>query len=83
MYGNERKHIEIFKSGNKTIVKNLIELGVDINEEYRKGWTPLLYACQKGHIKIVKYLVENGADMNKEIYDDNNPLFECLLLWTY
>ncbi len=41
-----------------TIVKYLIEHGLDINEEDNDGYTPLLVACQYGYISIVKYLVE-------------------------
>ena len=49
--------INICKSGNEALIKLLIELGANINKEYRNGWTPLLYACQ-GHANIVKHLVE-------------------------
>ena len=45
------------KDGNAEFVQKLIEDGADIEMKDRKhGSTPLLYACQNGHINIVKYL---------------------------
>ena len=41
----------------------------------KRGFTPLFYVCEKGHIDIVKYLVEHGANINKEDKNDWTPLF--------
>lgn len=35
-----------------------------INERDNKGWAPLHYAAEKGHLPIVKRLIELGADVN-------------------
>ena len=52
------------KDGNAEFFQNLIEDGADIEMKDRKhGSTPLLYACQNGHIKIVKILLRKGANL--------------------
>lgn len=35
-----------------------------VNERDNKGWAPIHYAAEKGHLSIVKRLVELGADVN-------------------
>jgi len=50
--------------GQEKIVKDLVELGFDVNLEDHNGWIPLYCACRKGNLDIVKYLVEHGADIN-------------------
>jgi len=34
-----------------------------INSINLYGWTPMFYACIKGHYEVVKFLVEKGADI--------------------
>ena len=29
-----------------------------------KGWTPLMWAADGGHLEVVKYLANNGANVN-------------------
>jgi len=53
-----------------------VEHGLDINKESTEGWTPILNACEKGHIEIVKYLVEHGADIIKNVMMVLHP---CIL----
>jgi len=62
-------------NGNETIVKYLVQKGVDVNKENGRGETPLFLACEKGNEQIVKYLVEHGANINKE-----NVIFLLFLL---
>lgn len=26
------------------------------------GWTPLVWACEHGHVEVTKFLLQNGAD---------------------
>jgi len=56
-----------------------VKHGVNINKKSNNGATPLISACQNGHIKVVKYLVENGVDINKEENNGETPLFYACL----
>ena len=42
----------------------LLEAGVDINAQSKKGLTPLMVACEKGHFSIFPYLIDHGANPN-------------------
>lgn len=39
-----------------------------INFQDDGGWTPLVWACEHGHIDIVKYLISKGADLDIRLY---------------
>ncbi|OUM69516.1 hypothetical protein PIROE2DRAFT_2613 [Piromyces sp. E2] len=56
--------INDFENGHETIIKYLLELGVDVNHVEPDGDTPLSAACENGHETIIKYLVDHGADVN-------------------
>ena len=38
----------------------------DINDTFRYGKTPLLLACENGHVDLVKSLIKHGADIDVE-----------------
>jgi len=59
-------YLEHVKSGNKNLVKYLVEHGADINKEYEYGTTVLFNACRSRNKDLVEYFVENGTDINKE-----------------
>ena len=56
-------------------VKELINLGVDLNVQGDLGYTPLHHAVYQGHLEIVKILVKAGAniklktELGKSIFD--------------
>jgi len=52
------------KTGEKDIVKEIINAGTDINAADSAGNTPLHYAVINGWIDIVILLIENGVDIN-------------------
>ena len=41
----------------------LLEKNADVNKITKDGWTALMGAARKGHLKIVELLLEEGADV--------------------
>ena len=55
-------------NGDLKRVKELVELGTDVNaQDDEGGWgmTPLTWAAYRGHKDVVEYLLEQKADINK------------------
>ena len=57
---------------NDTIIRNLITLHPEVKDFI--GASPLIIACEKGHIEVAKILIKNNADVNYKDNDDNTPL---------
>lgn len=53
----------------------MLEYKVDVDIADNDGETPLLKACQNGHLEIIKLLLENGAEVNKAKRNGATPLF--------
>ena len=52
------------------------ELGADVNQRDKKGWTAMIGAAYKGHLDIVQYLVEElGGDVTTAANDGCTPLW--------
>jgi ankyrin repeat protein len=45
------------------VVKLLLEQGAEPESKDNMGWTPLLYAVERGHEAVVKLLLEKGAEL--------------------
>eukprot|EP00792_Barthelona_sp_PAP020_P004964 TRINITY_DN2432_c0_g1_i2.p1 TRINITY_DN2432_c0_g1~~TRINITY_DN2432_c0_g1_i2.p1 ORF type:complete len:744 (+),score=227.28 TRINITY_DN2432_c0_g1_i2:1729-3960(+) len=48
---------------------------VDIDKKNEKGYRPLNYAIQSGHIGIIKYLIYANAIIS---LDENSPILQCV-----
>ena len=56
----------MYKASNKDTngALCLIQAGVDVNVQDKRGMTPLMLASQAGHVDLVVKLIEAGANMN-------------------
>lgn len=59
------------EKGNLEVVKELIEVGADVNffkvEYFTESITPLKLAAENGHLEVVKELINAGANVNFDI----------------
>ena len=70
---------EAVKTENIDIIRLLIELGAEVNDEdgiMYDNETPLSIACEKGNLEIVRLLLDSGAwtDTERNDYEYLNPL---------
>ena len=56
------------------MVEALLAKGADVNRAQKYGWTPLLMAAKKGHVKVVSALLAKGADVNQVTKNGATPL---------
>ena len=63
IYGHTLLH-RAAEQGNFEMVKQLIDIGFDVNCLDRSRHSPVGFACTVGNLDIVKYFVEHGADIN-------------------
>ncbi|ORX75944.1 ankyrin [Anaeromyces robustus] len=62
------------KFNKSSIIKRLIECGVNINEIDSEGVNSLMIASQVGNLNIIKILIENNIRINERDYDNKNSL---------
>ena len=75
-FGNNLLH-ESARHGYVSVLKCLLELGLDINCGCRhdRNITPLQIACCESNIEAVRFLLENGADINTDSHRHNTILY--------
>ncbi|KAL6601114.1 hypothetical protein U3516DRAFT_761066 [Neocallimastix sp. 'constans'] len=65
-----------YQNQNETIIKYLIENGVNVNVCNNNGDTQLFYICQNKNMhhnmKIIYYLINNDVDKMRNIKNNNN-----------
>jgi ankyrin repeat protein len=64
--------------GDQAEVQRLVRSGADVNERDSDGWTPLMYAAQKGRPEVVKLLLEKGADPNTRRKDGSTAFMDAI-----
>ena len=71
--------MHFIKSGNFNQFKNLIEenSNLNINEEDKRGYTPLTYACKYGDLDMVELLLDKGANIDYITSSRLTPLGEA------
>jgi len=65
---------EKVRKARKMVVELLLARGADVNARENSGWTPLLWAANKGHVKLAEMLLARGADVNARANDGTTPL---------
>ncbi|KAG8442210.1 hypothetical protein GDO86_011129 [Hymenochirus boettgeri] len=63
--------------GDISQVKELIQMGANVNVKDFAGWTPLHEACNMGYYDVAKVLIAAGADVNTQGLDDDTPLHDA------
>jgi hypothetical protein len=74
--GETPLHIAV-KTGNKEMVKFLLDKGGDVNAGDKYEATPLHFACRNGDGYIARMLVEFGGDLTIKAIDGRTPLDAC------
>lgn len=70
---NNVQLIEAVKAGDHSMIEQLIESGIDLNQQDEQGWTPLNWAAGKGDSASVKLLLDKHADPFKVGHDQRTP----------
>jgi len=60
-----RQNALFYVSDESDVADTLIQKGANINQENKRGLTPLLALCEKGFVNASKKLLEHNADCNK------------------
>jgi len=63
--------IKAIEKNSESIVKLLVDYGIEINFNYdTPNYSPLGLAFKKRNENIIKYLIEHGADINANLFDE-------------
>lgn len=57
------------QAGDIEKMREIIQLGADVNEKDSTGASPVMYSVFKGDIEAVKLLITSGANLEAENYD--------------
>lgn len=70
----DKKLFELCKLNKVDQLENLSKIITDFNIEDDTKKTPLMYACEYGHLEIVDILLRKGADINKTSLSNLNAV---------
>lgn len=76
-YGDALIHVFAVR-GRTSVVKFLLEKGVDVDARDQKGRTPLICSVINGHAETVKLLLDSGANI-ESTFEGNTVLMEAVM----
>ncbi|MCM1002205.1 ankyrin repeat domain-containing protein, partial [Wolbachia pipientis] len=63
----DQELLDAAQQGNLDRVKRCLNQGANIHVEhdgwYKRGYTPLYFAAERGQLEVVKFLVDKGASI--------------------
>ncbi len=71
--------VATIEDGHLPAIQQLLNNGLDVNQDLDNDGTPLIIAVQNGHKRVVEFLLSHGADVNLESETDGNPLVAAAL----
>ncbi|MCY4384579.1 MAG: ankyrin repeat domain-containing protein [Nitrospinae bacterium] len=74
-----RATLRAVAAGDVSALKKALAAGADPNARGRRGWTPLMYAADKGYTLLVPPLLKAGAKPNLQAADGATALFIAAL----
>ncbi len=74
-----RAALRAASAGDVSALEKALAAGADPNGRGRRGWTPLMYAANKGYTLLVPPLLEAGAKPNLQAADGATALFIAAL----
>ena len=69
----------LVEAGDIDGVYAALRAGADADARDKNGWTPLMYAANKGFALLVDSLIDAGADLDVRAADGATPLFMAVL----
>jgi ankyrin repeat protein len=63
-------------NGHQEVVRVLVDLGMEVDQQIGDGMTPLHCAALGGSVELVEFLVEKGANVNS-VTDDGMSVIQC------
>ncbi|XP_065843823.1 serine/threonine-protein kinase TNNI3K-like isoform X2 [Oscarella lobularis] len=64
--------------GDLKIGKQLVRLGLDVNEANQQGLTSLHRACMNNHVEMAEYLISAGADIEARNQWGSTPFLQAV-----
>lgn|GEM_PF-2273627 len=78
---NEKKFFDAVKHGNRDVIRQLVNTGIDVNIKDSDGWTALMLATFYGdNDKTVRLLIELGAELDVQNDDGETALMRTAIV---
>ena len=80
-YGYTPFHLAVYHPFPIEVIKELINLGADVNQPIKDGRTPIMLSCiSRIYPNVLKLLIQYGADVNAQDKNGYTALMQVLML---